>query len=119
MLGLITAFDGLPPELIAHAVARGRFCELLAPHVRAQRYAMDLFFAGLFSRADTMMGVPIAEALAAIPMSPASRTAVLEPESAYGPVLLCAATGVPPEAGAAAYVEALAWTDQLLGAGST
>src|SRR4029077_12720059 len=45
MLALITAFDGLAPELIAHAVVRGRFCELLAPAVHGPDCTNDLFFA--------------------------------------------------------------------------
>lgn len=132
MLALITTFDGLSPELVTTAVARGRFCELLAPAIGAEQYANDLFFAGLFSLADTMMGVPIADALASIPMDETSRTAILNPTSDFGRVLaavtayqradwatyveLASTAGIDVGAGTTAYVAALDWTDRLLAA---
>ena len=132
MLALITTFDGLSPELVTTAVARGRFCELLAPAIGVEQYANDLFFAGLFSLADTMMGVPIADALASIPMDETSRTAILNPTSDFGRVLaavtayqradwatyveLASTAGIDVGAGTTAYVAALDWTDRLLAA---
>jgi EAL and modified HD-GYP domain-containing signal transduction protein len=134
MLALITAFDGLSPELVAHAVTRGRLCELLAPHIAAEARATDLFFAGLFSLADRMMGVPIEEALQAVPLDALSRDAILYPDSPFGALLGCAVAyqegewdryivlaetcGLPTHVGAEQYIEAVAWTDGLLGHGS-
>ena len=132
MLALITTFDGLSPELVTTAVARGRFCELLAPTIGADQFANDLFFAGLFSLADTMMGVPIADALASIPMDETARSAILNPTSEFGRVLaavvayqqadwvtyvdLASVAGIDIGAGTTAYVAALDWTDRLLAA---
>jgi len=130
MLALITTFDGLSPEVVTTAVARGRFCELLAPSIGAEQRANDLFFAGLFSMADLMMGVPIEDALRSIPMDEPSRRAILDPTSEFGQVLgaaiayqhadwpeyveLAARAGIDPGRGADAYLEALRWTDRLL-----
>ena len=130
MLALITTFDGLSPEVVTTAVARGRFCELLAPTVGAEQHANDLFFAGLFSMADLMMGVPIEDALRSIPMDEVSRQAILAPESEFGRVLgaatayqradwpeyvdLAARAGIDAGRGADAYLEAVRWTDHLL-----
>lgn len=131
MLALITTFDGLSPEIVTTAVTRGRFCELLAPAIGAEQRANDLFFAGLFSLADVMMGVPIADALRSIPMDEASRQAILDPSTEFGGVLaaviayqradwpeyveVATRAGIDPGEGAGAYIEALSWTDRLLG----
>jgi c-di-GMP-related signal transduction protein len=130
MLVLISTFDGLSPELVTTAVARGRFCEQLAPLIGAANEASDLFFAGLFSMADVMMGLPIDEALTSIPLCDGAREAILDPMSRSGRLVaaatayqqadwaryveLASSIGIDPGEGAGAYLDALSWTDQLL-----
>ena len=132
MLSLTGSFGGLPPALARSAAVRGRQLELLAATLGAGEHATDLFFAGLFSRADEMLALPLAEALDEVPIPPASREAILEPQSRFGralaaavasevgdrPALLVAAlaSGLRVAALDAAYREACAWADRLLGA---
>lgn len=133
MLSLSGSFGGLPPALARSAAVRGRQMELLAPALDASEQATDLFFAGLFSRADEMLAMPLTAALDDVPLPPASCEAILEPESRFGralaavaaseagerPALLAAAlaSGLSLEALRGSYVEACAWADRLLRAG--
>lgn len=76
-----------PRELVVVAVARGRFCELHAASVGLETEALDLFFMGLFSRADAMLGMPLAEALEHVPLHPESHEALLRHSGRFAPVL--------------------------------
>ena len=76
-----------PKELVVAAVARGRFCELHAASVGLGGQALDLFFMGLFSLADAMLGLPLDEALEHIPLSPEAHSALLQRSGRFSPVL--------------------------------
>lgn len=76
-----------PKELVLAAVTRGRFCELHAAEVGLGSQALDLFFMGLFSLADVMLGLPIEEALSHVPLSKPSQRALLENAGEFAPVL--------------------------------
>ena len=122
--------DNRPRELIVASVARGRFCEVLAPWVGLGRRALDLFFTGLFSLADAMLGMPLEEALEHIPLAPESYAALLRREGAFTPVLELAIAfehgdwarvdGLTKQLGltggdaSAAFREAVAWADDLV-----
>ena len=79
--------DDRPQELILTAVTRGRFCEVLAPAFNLGERALDLFFTGLFSLADAMLGLPIEDAVEHIPLSGDARRALLAEGGPFAEVL--------------------------------
>jgi len=58
-----------PGELQAHALMRGRFCELLAPGARLADRSSDLFLMGLFSLMDAMLDHPLDKVLDGLPLA--------------------------------------------------
>jgi EAL and modified HD-GYP domain-containing signal transduction protein len=76
-----------PKELVVAAVTRGRFCELHAAAVGMASRALDLFFMGLFSLADVMLGLPLEEALEHVPLSKPALAALLAGSGDFAPVL--------------------------------
>ena len=79
--------DDRPRELILTAVTRGRFCEILAPAFNLGARALDLFFTGLFSLADVMLGLRIEDAVEHIPLSADARHALLADGGPFAEVL--------------------------------
>ena len=79
--------DDRPRELILTAVTRGRFCEILAPAFNLGERALDLFFTGLFSLADVMLGLRIEDAVEHIPLSADARHALLADGGPFAEVL--------------------------------
>jgi EAL and modified HD-GYP domain-containing signal transduction protein len=67
-----------PAALLASALERARCCELLAEPFGLDASRADLFLLGLFSHLDAMLDRPLAEAIAALPLDPAVRAALLE-----------------------------------------
>ena len=76
-----------PRELVVAAVARGRFCELHASSVGLAGEALDLFFMGLFSGADALLGLPLEEALEHVPLTADANNALLHRSGRFAPVL--------------------------------
>jgi len=66
-----------PNELIINSLARGKSCELLAPHVGMLSRAPDLFLMGLFSMLDGIIDRPIKEVLQDIPFEEDLKAALL------------------------------------------
>jgi EAL and modified HD-GYP domain-containing signal transduction protein len=73
MAGLNT---GGTSELVTVALVRARCCELLGEHLEAEE-APELFLIGLCSLLDAMLGKPLEDAVADLPLSPGARDAVL------------------------------------------
>jgi c-di-GMP-related signal transduction protein len=71
-------------DLVLSALVRGRFGELLTPHV--EHSESDLFFMGLLSLIDVMMDLPMAEVLEKIPLDHATKTVLLGQPSALRPI---------------------------------
>lgn len=55
-----------PTELLVHVLHRARFFELIAPHTRQD--SMEQYLFGLLSMMDVMLGTPVADLIAALPL---------------------------------------------------
>ena len=66
-----------PDELVINSLARGKSCELLAPHVGMRSRAPDLFLMGLFSMLDGIIDRPIKDVLEDIPFEADLKDALL------------------------------------------
>jgi EAL and modified HD-GYP domain-containing signal transduction protein len=66
-----------PDELVIQGLIRGRFCELLAPRFGMALQSQELFFMGLFSLVDAILGRPLAEILQDLPISAEIKDALL------------------------------------------
>lgn len=66
-----------PNQLVINSLARGKSCELLAPHVGMVSRAPDLFLMGLFSMLDGIIDRPLKEVLNDIPFEEDLKAALL------------------------------------------
>ena len=71
-------------DLVLSALVRGRFCELLAPHVAHGE--SDLFLLGLLSLIDAMLEMPMADVLEKIPLDSATKSVLLGQPSSLRPI---------------------------------
>ena len=71
-------------DLVLSALVRGRFGELLAPHV--SHGESDLFLMGLLSLIDAMLEMPMSDVLEKIPLDHATKSVLLGQPSALRPV---------------------------------
>ena len=77
-----------PSPLLQMAAARGKFLELLSEQARKPQDACDLaFMTGILSLLDTLLQMPMAEALGDISLPQASRDALLERKGPLGTML--------------------------------
>lgn len=121
---------GTTPELVATALVRARSCELLGEHLERPSDASELFLIGLCSLLDAMLGRPIEETMAELPLSAAAQEAVLRAGSGAPRYVLDAvvayesgaweeaaeaagAAGLAPSMLPAAYTGALDWARQF------
>lgn len=107
------------PEHLAAALTRARMCELLATTARVRRDVA--FTAGLLSRFDVVLGVPLGQVLEGLPLSTDLSGALLEYSGPLGALLGAVQayeSGVPHTSGlrgmTGAYLEAVAWTRQAI-----
>ncbi len=117
-------------EMIKDAILRGRMCELAGDLARNTTRrdipsGGSLFLVGLFSHIDQLMGLPMETVIAEVDLTPEVRTALLERKGKAGAILTgveaytnadwngaqkdLADLGVPPEALADLYIDALTW----------
>jgi c-di-GMP-related signal transduction protein len=102
------------------ALTRARMCELLAPRLLTD--ADYAFTVGLVASLDLLLGIPLAEALAELPLDSAISAAVLDHEGPLGALLTdvlayearCPTKAVPLATARAAYLAALTWTRSVL-----
>jgi c-di-GMP-related signal transduction protein len=66
-----------PQQLAVTAGVRARFCELLGDDVGVDAAPLELFTLGMFSLIDVLVGRPLREALAELPLSAAVQEALL------------------------------------------
>ena len=71
-------------DLVLSALVRGRFGELLAPHV--PQGGSDLFLLGLLSLIDVMLETPMADVLEKICLDQATKAVLLSQPSSLRPV---------------------------------
>ena len=126
-----SVLEDRPLELVTSAVVRGRFCEMLADRIRMAERTMDLFYLGMLSRLDDIVGKPMEELIALIDLADDVREALIDPDSP-GPLraLLdavtayeradwavvedwCRAANVPRVTLLTLYVEAVEWAEAL------
>ncbi len=121
--------ENLPPELVVTSLVRARFCEQLELKRRPGSNELELFLLGMLSLLDVMTGKPIAETLAQLSVVGPLRAALLDRAGHLGTVLntviavehaewskmgyLAGTMGLSEMAVAAAYREAVQWTDKL------
>jgi EAL and modified HD-GYP domain-containing signal transduction protein len=70
--------EGKSTELLATAVTRARFCELLAELIGDSSRSDDLFLMGLLSTIDALLDMPMEKALEQIPLSEDLKSALLD-----------------------------------------
>ncbi len=76
-----------PEELVTSTLIRARFCESLAPSLHMQNKAQDLFLMGIFSNVHVIVGRPLEEILASLPIAKEVRDALLNVEGQFRDIL--------------------------------
>ncbi|MFN0180837.1 MAG: EAL and HDOD domain-containing protein [Gemmatimonadales bacterium] len=79
--------EGKPSELVATALLRARLAELLAVPSGLGRADLDLFFSGLLSVMDVVLGQPLDQLLQSLSVSSEVRDGLLRHQPPFGPVL--------------------------------
>ena len=118
-----------PSELMVTACVRGRLAERVAETVGQGELAPAAFLMGVLSLLDAIMGRPLEELLASLPLDPAIPKAILEQRGILAPyyflvrgyeyanekiVTTCSRhLEIDPQILARCYLEAIQWTDQL------
>lgn len=121
---------GLPPEVVASAVARARFAELLAERTPIEVAPLDAFLGGMLSLLEAILDEPAERLLEQISAGPAVRAALLEGSGPLGDLLTIVtayeqgdlasvtaraeAHGITPGMLFGAYLTALTWVDEQL-----
>jgi EAL and modified HD-GYP domain-containing signal transduction protein len=117
-----------PSPLLQLAATRGRFLELLATSATGEASVEDdAFLTGIMSLTDALLGMPLADIVKDLPVSPEVRAAVLEHRGKLGHMLLlaealdcndaAAVAALAPAYGLArvnrAHIEALRWANSI------
>jgi c-di-GMP-related signal transduction protein len=126
---LVSARNGTPAAVGNMAVVRGRMMELLARESMTPDDGDSAFVVGIFSLLDTMLGIPLAEALDLLSLPPQVVEALAQGTGPFGALLALAkaSEGEDDAAFAAAaaalpfnnhqiniaHMDALAWADEL------
>jgi EAL and modified HD-GYP domain-containing signal transduction protein len=119
-----------PEELVVASLVRAKFCETLAPDLGLAERSVDLFLMGLFSHLEAMLGLPLATALADIPLSADIREALITRKGRLAGLLrivnayehadwaalhaLATRIHLPENTLAEAYLEAIQWPSKVL-----
>ncbi|HHX77887.1 MAG TPA: HDOD domain-containing protein, partial [Firmicutes bacterium] len=80
LLALKSMGANKPDELLVLAVCRGKFCELVAPHVGLKDRSCDLFLLGMFSLIDAFLDQPMAVVMQELPIADDIKRALLGEE---------------------------------------
>lgn len=128
---LFTHTEGDPRArtLLKHAVVRARLTELLGETRLPRTERGGLFIAGILSMLDSLLGLPLAQALEGLRLPPSVLDALLHDTGPYAPYLQlaraceqfdqaaiaawCDRAGLSAEAVNLAHVNALIWSDGL------
>jgi EAL and modified HD-GYP domain-containing signal transduction protein len=120
----ISGLKDCPTELLKFALIRGRMCELLAAKMPNDQREMA-FTVGLFSLLDALLNTPLAELIGRISLADEIRDALVKRTGPLArllePVEACErgdwrrleASSVPAAVCAAAYVDAVAWAENV------
>ena len=119
---VISSIPDVPDELVALGLRRARMCEILAGNALHEERE-TLFTIGLFSVADALLDMPMADVLDSLPFTEEIQAALLRREGPKGE-LLAAVTSYErgefptlpdrrrPSHMAGAYRAALEWADE-------
>lgn len=105
-----TSSTGFSPALMQAAIVRGHFAELLGRGSLPKSEAENLFFVGMFSLLDRLLGIPMEEVLSMILLPEAVVQALLAREGVYGPFLALVEACEQEGGSAAQHAEALFMT---------
>jgi EAL and modified HD-GYP domain-containing signal transduction protein len=81
VIALADASDDKPFELVVNSVVRAKFCEDLTGRIGLADHAEDAFFVGLFSLLDAILGRPLPDLLARLPVGDDVRQTLLGADS--------------------------------------
>ena len=119
----LQGFDDRPPILFVNMMTRARMCEQLGK-LAGQQQTGAFFITGLFSMLNVLTGMPTAQILEALPLSPPVTAALLAEEGELGAALKCVRAyergrweqvvfaKLPQNVIRAAYVDAVFWAEQ-------
>jgi c-di-GMP-related signal transduction protein len=118
-----------PPPLVSMALARARFCELLAPSLSEQ--PAHLYLLGMLSLLDALLETPMPRILKTLPIGDAMKAALMGDASPLSPALdliralescdwqrcetIRGSTGLVEREVAAMYIDSLRWASQAIG----
>ncbi len=121
--------DDKPPELLSTSLVRASFCELIAADASLKGKELDLFFVGMLSVIDALVGRPLEEILDEISISDEVKGALLGSGTVEGDVLqliiayqhaewgrvseLAAKLGIDEKRLPEVYYEAIEWADEI------
>ena len=86
VVALAGVAKGRPSELVITSMVRARFAELLAPEAGLKKRAPEFFLMGLLSMMDAILGRPLANILAEIPVTADVKSALLTGSSPLYPI---------------------------------
>ena len=122
----LSNIDGKPAELTRIAMVRAKMCELLAVHSK-QPEEDGYFTVGMFSALELLLNRPLANLVKPLPLSDEIKAAVLHRVGDMGEALTCTLAyeqsqwenvsfkNLSPNALANAYIQALDWTNGIIG----
>jgi EAL and modified HD-GYP domain-containing signal transduction protein len=84
LVATLTISENRSSELVASAMVRARFCELLAP--RVPHGESDLFLVGMLSMVDAILEIPMTHVVEAIPLDRETRAVLLGAPSKLSPL---------------------------------
>lgn len=102
-----TSNAGFSPALLQAAIVRGRFVETLGQGFFPKSETENLFFVGMFSLLDQLLGVPMHELLSQVQLPDAITKALISREGQYGAFLALAEACEQEDACASDLAEAL------------
>jgi c-di-GMP-related signal transduction protein len=105
-----TNTKGYSQALLQAAIIRGRFAELLGKDLLPRADAEHLFFVGMFSLLDQLLGVPLEKVISEIVLPDTVVQALLNREGVFGPFLKLVEACEQPEGPVAELAEALMMT---------
>lgn len=133
LVALTCIGEDKPAELLRLCLQRARLCEQLGPALPGAEGQVDHFLMGLLAMLDGLLDQPLAKVLSALPLSEATRSALLGDSSKLGKLLLLCQTcergqwtqaamlarmlGIDEATLAEAQREARSWADRTLAAG--
>ncbi len=119
-----------PDELMVNSLIRARFCELIAQHTGLAERQFDVFMMGMMSVLDVMLGQPIEEVMASLPLPPDVKATLAGEETPLSnlyafslacervnrsrAVELAQSLGVPESQADQVYFDAIVWADQVV-----